>query len=111
MVPEFIEKRKLTCKNKYHTEWAISAPEVQEKTKQTVRNNYGVDNVFLLHEVQQETRNTQFELYIRPYQTGEKKVIDYIRSVGITNEETLHLYDEYYKENIFSELLFNTWVS
>lgn len=111
LVPEFIEKRKLTCKEKYNTEWAISAPEVRQKTRQTVMNNYGVDNVFLLHEVQQETRNTQFELYIKPYQTGEKKVIDYIRSVGITNEETLHLYDEYYKDNLFSELLFNTWVS
>lgn len=39
-------KRKRTCKNKYGTEFAISAKQTREKAEQTCKERYGAKNVF-----------------------------------------------------------------
>lgn len=60
---DILEKRKITCLEKYGVEYASSSPIIKDKVKQKCLEKYGVEYAFQSDEVKQKIKDTCKERY------------------------------------------------
>ena len=96
-----IEKKKITCIERYGCENPSQILEVKEKKKKTFQDRYGCENQSQISEAKEKRKATNLERYNKEFYSQTDEFKDKIKETSILKYDVLHFtQSEQYKETI-----------